>query len=154
MKRLSAILFFICPAIFCHAQNDIFQTLITKSNSIVKATVLEFGRRMRFEEGVIHYSVKCRVDVAYKGAFKQNDTICIEITEFTNDLGGRFIDENKDSLIKIGKPVLFFLSEKEFSLEQMVSDTKLEPVYSLIDICLGAQPPTPEMTYYLENIRK
>jgi hypothetical protein len=115
MKRLLAILLFICPAFFCHAQNEIFQTLISKSNTIVKTTVLEFGRRMRFEEGVVYYSVKCRVDVAYKGVFKQNDTIRIEITEFTNDLGGRFMDVKKDSLIQIGKPVLFFLSEKVFS---------------------------------------
>jgi hypothetical protein len=155
MKRF-AISILICFSTICEAQNLAFQNLASSSGIIVKANVLDFGRRMRFEDGVIEYSILCRVDESYKGTFQKNDTIRISIKEFSDDLGGRFSDSTsiKEKLIQKGKSLVFFLNKKPYGQEMMPSDSKLYPVYSTVDICLGVQAPTAEIIYYLEELAK
>jgi hypothetical protein len=153
MNRFYTILIFICFGTLCNGQETVFKTLITKSNTIIKATVLETGRKFSSEDGVWNYCILCKIEECYKGAYKTGDSIRIEISRFEYSGKSNSVSDSTE-IIQNGKELIFFLNKSTATSVHMCSDFKPYPIYSLVDLWLGVQLCNPEMIFYLKHIAK
>ena len=147
MKRALILLFMSFALLDGFAQDTLFTEVASKSDNVIKATVLDIGRKLRFEDGMAHYTITCRVDESFKGGLKAADTIQIEITEYTFTYGGRdsISASNSESFIYRGASFVFLLNKATPRL------STAKYVYIPIDSILGVLSPNDQLLFYLRT---
>lgn len=124
--------------------DSLLRGVITKSECIVNAQIVEMGRRIRMEDGVIEFDMRCAVYESYKGKLNSGDTITVHMVELTMNLGGKYLEGHEgNNLYTIGNSLILFLEQGE----DMVYTT--DPEYKPVDVLLGAMQPSEQLTYYL-----
>jgi hypothetical protein len=109
--------------------DSLLRAVITKSECIVNAGIVDIGRRVRMEDGVIELDMRCVVHESFKGKLKAADTISVHVIEYSMNLGGKYPEGDEESnLYILGNSLILFL-------EQAVdTDFNTDPEYSPVDI--------------------
>lgn len=124
--------------------DSLLRGVITKSECIVNAQIVEIGRRIRMEDGVIEFDIRCAVQESFKGKMKPDETITVHMIEFTLNAGGKYLDGDEGSnLYADGNSLILFLEPGE-----SMSETT-DPEYKPVDVLLGAMQPSEQLTHYL-----
>lgn len=132
------------------AQSVMFDDLVKQSDCVVHAHVVQRGRKVRMEDGVLYCSVRCVIDETFKGNQKAGDTITVNYTEFGFiGLGGKFTPGGDTAeLLPVGKAKVFLLRSVEESAFLP------GPTYEPVDEVLGIQEATEHLLWHLRWMKK
>jgi hypothetical protein len=146
MKRTVIILILVISAMNTYAQDSLFKRMTNQSECIINATVLEIGRKIRFEDGVVNYTITCVVNESFKGTCKVKDTVRIQIMEYTLNSAGR-----GDSLsAKEAEKFIYKGASFVFLLKKAKSQSRSVQIeYKPLDSLLGILIPNEQLLFYL-----
>jgi|GEM_PF-3735325 len=134
------------------AQDTVMCMLLDNAKYIVSAEVVDVGRKIGGEDGIVRYAALCRIERSFKGEWVANEYFAVEIVEPLT-LQSKDSTLAAKSLITIGAHLIFFVSTRVVGQEHFLKESGLREIHALADDWLGIQACTPSMIFKISNLK-